>query len=231
MDTFVLTVTEVNDNPDAVNDSLAAINEDSGTRVIPFADLLGNDTRGPANENGQTITVTNVSNPTGGTVVINGMTVEFTPTANFSGAASFDYTITDNGTTNGVLDAKTDTATASFAVVAVNDPPSFTGGANQTGNEDAGAQTVVGWATNISAGPGESQTLTFNVSVTGTTGNLAFTSAPAIDATTGNLTYTTAANTNGTANLSVTLERRRQQHAAQLEHVSAADVHDYCECG
>ncbi len=43
------------------------------------------------------------------------------------------------------------------------------------------------------------------MSVTGTTGNLAFTGAPAIDATTGNLTYTTAANTNGTANLSVTL--------------------------
>ncbi len=116
VDTFVLTVTEVNDNPDAVNDSLSAINEDSGTRVIPFADLLGNDTRGPANESGQTITVTNVNNPTGGTVVINGTTVEFTPTANFAGTASFDYTITDNGTTNGVLDAKTDTATASFAV-------------------------------------------------------------------------------------------------------------------
>jgi len=204
-DTFVLTVTEVNDNPDAVNDTLTAVDEDSGTRIIPFADLLGNDTAGPANESGQTITVTNVSNPVGGTVAINGTNVEFTLTANFSGTASFDYTISDNGTTNGALDAKTDTATASFAVNGINDPPSFTKGADQTVNEDAGPQTVIGWATNISAGPGESQTLTFNVMVTGTTGNLAFASAPAINATTGTLTYTTAADTNGTANLSVTL--------------------------
>lgn len=205
VDTFDLTVTEVNDNPDAVNDSLTAIDEDSGVRIIPFADLLGNDTAGPANESGQTLTVTNVSNPVGGTVVINGMNVEFTPTANFSGSASFDYTATDNGTTNGVSDPKSDTATASFTINAINDPPSFTKGADQTVDEDAGPQSVPGWATDISAGPNEIQNLTFNVSVTGTTGNLAFSSAPAIDATTGTLTYTTAADTNGTANLSVTL--------------------------
>ncbi|HEX2272120.1 MAG TPA: Ig-like domain-containing protein, partial [Pyrinomonadaceae bacterium] len=205
VDTFDLTVTEVNDNPDAVNDTLTAIDEDSGVRVIPFADLLTNDTAGPANESGQTITVTNVSNPVGGTVAINGTNVEFTPTANYSGPASFDYTITDNGTTNGAPDPKSDTATASFTINAINDPPSFTKGADQSVNEDAGPQSVPGWATNISAGPNEVQNLTFNVSVVGTTGNLAFSSAPAIDATTGTLTYTTAANTNGTANLSVTL--------------------------
>ena len=205
VDTFVLTVTEVNDAPDAVNDTLTAVDEDSGLRVIPFADLLANDSAGPANESGQTITVTNVSNPVGGTVVINGTNVEFTLTPNFFGTASFDYTITDNGTTNGVLDAKSDTASVSFTVNPINDPPSFVKGADQTVNEDAGPQTVVGWATSISAGPNETQTLTFNVQVTGTTGNLAFSSAPAINATNGNLTYTTAANTNGTANLSVTL--------------------------
>lgn len=49
------------------------------------------------------------------------------------------------------------------------------------------------------------QLLTFNVTVTGTTGNLAFTSAPTIDSTTGNLTYAVVANTNGTATVSVTL--------------------------
>lgn len=205
VDTFVLTVTEVNDPPDAVNDTLTAVDEDSGVRIIPFGDLTGNDTAGPANESTQTITVTNVTNPVGGTVAINGTNVEFTLAANFSGTASFDYTITDNGTTNGVLDAKSDTASVSFAVNAINDPPSFVKGADQTVNEDAGPQTVVGWATSISAGPNEIQTLTFNVQVTGTTGNLAFSSAPAINATTGTLTYTTAANTNGTANLSVTL--------------------------
>ena len=36
----------------------------------------------------------------------------------------------------------------------VNDAPSFTEGADQTVNEDAGAQTVAGWATGISRRPG-----------------------------------------------------------------------------
>jgi len=41
----------------------------------------------------------------------------------------------------------------SFTITAVNDVPSFTAGSDQTVLEDAGAQTVNGWATNISAGP------------------------------------------------------------------------------
>ena len=151
--------------------------------------------------------VTNVSNPVGGTVVINGVNVssrrQLTSVAR---PASITRSPTTARPTVYRIQ-RSDTATASFTVNAVNDPPSFTAGANQTVNEDAGAQTVVGWATNISAGPGESQPLTFNVSVTGTTGNLSFSSAPAIDATTGNLTYTTAANTNGTANLERDVER------------------------
>ncbi|HKR11326.1 MAG TPA: Ig-like domain repeat protein, partial [Pyrinomonadaceae bacterium] len=85
VDTFDLTVTEVNDAPDAVNDTLTAIGEDSGVQIIPFADLLANDSKGPANESSQTLTVTNVANPVGGAVIINGTNVEFTPAANFSG--------------------------------------------------------------------------------------------------------------------------------------------------
>lgn len=206
-DSFVLTVTEVNDNPVAVDDVLSAVNEDSGTRVIPFADLTGNDSAGPANESGQTVTVTNVSNPVGGTVAINGTTVEFTLAANFFGTASFDYTVTDNGTTNGVMDAKSDTGSVSFTVNGINDPPSFTIAADPpASNEDGGPQTVLNFATNISQGPGESgQILTFNITPTGSTGSLTFSSGPAIDPATGTLTYTATADTNGTATFSVTL--------------------------
>jgi CSLREA domain-containing protein len=203
-DTFVLTVTEVNDNPDAVNDTLSAVNEDSGLRTIPFADLLGNDTAGPANESGQTINVTGVSNPVGGTVQINGTNVEFTPTANFNGAASFDYTITDNGTTNGSLDAKSDTATASFTINSVNDAPSFTKGPDQNVQVNSGSHTVNNWATNISAGPADEsgQTLTFNV--TGNTNPGLFTVGPAVDSS-GTLTYTIAPATSGSATITLTL--------------------------
>ena len=52
----------------------------------------------------------------GGSASVSGGNVLFTPTANFNGTASFDYTVTDNGTTNGVSDPLTATATASFTV-------------------------------------------------------------------------------------------------------------------
>ncbi len=207
VDTFVVTVTEVNDAPVPTNDTVPDVAEDSGTYVIPFATLLGNDTnKGAANESGQTLNITAVSSPTGGGVAINGTNVEFTPTADYSGPAGFTYTVTDDGTTNLVSDPKTGNATVSFNITAVNDPPSFTILADPPAvNEDAGAQTVNSFATSISAGPGETQTLTFNITPTGTTGNLSFASGPAINTSTGDLTYTTNADTNGTASFSVTL--------------------------
>ena len=125
--TVSITVTEVNDAPDAVNDALSDIAEDSGDRTITAASLLVNDTNGGAGtEAGQTLTVTAVGGAVGGTVSLSGSTITFSPTLNFNGAASFTYTITDNGTTNGAADPLTDTATVSFNITAVNDAPTFT---------------------------------------------------------------------------------------------------------
>ncbi len=174
-DTFVVTVTEVNDAPVPTNDVIADIAEDSGVYTIPFATLLANDTnKGAANESGQTLNITAVSSPIGGTVQINGTNVEFTPTANFFGPAGFTYTVTDDGTTNGSSDPKTGNATVSFNMTAVNDPPSFVIAADPPAvAQDAGPQTVLNFATSISAGPNETgQILTFNVSPAGTTGTL-----------------------------------------------------------
>ncbi|QDU25764.1 Dockerin type I repeat protein [Anatilimnocola aggregata] len=117
------TITEVNDAPVAVNDPIASIAEDSGTRTIPFASLLGNDTKGAANESGQTLNITSVTSGTGGTVSISGTNVLFTPTQDFNGAASFTYTVTDDGTTNGVANAKSANGTVTFSITAVNDAP------------------------------------------------------------------------------------------------------------
>ena len=61
----------------------------------------------------------------GGTVAIVAGHIEFTPTANFFGTASFEYTVQDDGTTNGVGDPKTDIGLASFQVTAVNDAPAL----------------------------------------------------------------------------------------------------------
>ena len=99
--TVSFTMTEVNDAPTAMNDPLGNVVEDSGERTIPFASLTANDSKGPANESGQTLIVKTVSNAVGGTVSILGSNVIFTPTADYFGQASFKYTVEDNGTTNG----------------------------------------------------------------------------------------------------------------------------------
>jgi hypothetical protein len=125
-DVFNINVTAVNDAPVATDDTPSSMTEDGGLRLISFASLLGNDSTGPANESGQSLTITAVSSVVGGTAVINGTNIEFTPTANFNGTASFDYTVRDNGQTNGADDFKIDTGSVSFAVTAVNDVPAAT---------------------------------------------------------------------------------------------------------
>jgi large repetitive protein len=132
--TVNVTVTEVNDAPVAGDDSLSSIAEDSGTRTIPIASLLANDSKGPANESSQTLTLTAVSNAVGGTVTFDAVNVYFSPTLNYNGPASFDYTVTDNGTTNGVADPKSDVGTVSFTITPVNDPPVANAGPDQTVN-------------------------------------------------------------------------------------------------
>ena len=83
-------------------------------------------------------------------------------------------------------------------VMAVNDEPSFAKGADETILEDAGAQTVDGWATALSKGPADEagQKLSFNITSNSNPG--LFSAAPAVDAN-GDLTYTAAADANGSA--------------------------------
>src|SRR5690606_26610476 len=92
----------------------------------------------------------------------------FTPDAdaNGTGYASFTFQVVDDGDLEGDTPEDTDQSpnTITFDVTAVNDEPSFTPGADETVLEDAGAQTVVAWATDIIPGGGadeDSQTLTF----------------------------------------------------------------------
>ncbi len=111
-------ITLVNEAPVAVDDSLTGILNNSGARTIGFASLTGNDKIGPANESGQTLTITGVANPVGGTVSISGTDVIFTPSTSFTGKASFDYTVQDNGTTYGLAAPLTDVGSASFTISA-----------------------------------------------------------------------------------------------------------------
>ena len=84
-----------------------------------------------------------------------------------------------------------------------NDPPTFDNAGDQIVDEDAGPQTVTGWASNIDDGDPElDQVLTFDI--TDNTNEDLFAAGPAISET-GELTYTPADNANGSAEITVTL--------------------------
>src|SRR6185436_14230240 len=113
-----VTVFEVNDAPTANPDS-ATVAEDSGATTINVA---GNDSTGPANESGQTLTVTAAS-ALHGTVTFSGGNVIYTPNLNYNGPDTITYTISDNGTTNGAADPKSASSTVAVTVRPVNDDP------------------------------------------------------------------------------------------------------------
>ena len=111
-------MTEVNDSPTAVNDSTSVAEDGSVVTSV-----LANDLKGPANEAGQTLSVSAVSQGAHGTVTTNGTTTTYSPAADYNGPDSFTYTITDDGTTNGLADPRSSTATVSVTVTEVNDSP------------------------------------------------------------------------------------------------------------
>ena len=105
-----VTVAPVNDAPVGVADSLYATRDQD--RRIAFADLTGNDT----DLDGDSLTISAVSNAVNGTVRIEGSEVIFTPGAGYTGSASFDYTVSDgNGGSH--------TASVSLTVRAPNIAP------------------------------------------------------------------------------------------------------------
>ncbi len=150
--------------------------------------VLGNDDIFP-------YTIASWGTPANGMLIATNVNGSFTyvPDANYSGPDSFTYSVVDG---YGV----TQVGTVNITVNAVNDVPSFTKGVDQAVDQDAGVQTVAGWATSISAGPLESgQTVDFIV----TNGNNALFSAQPAVAADGTLAYTPAAGAYGAATVEV----------------------------
>jgi subtilisin family serine protease len=101
-------VQAVADAPDAVNDS-ATTAEDSALDIT----VLANDTDG----DNDPLTVTSVGSAVKGTPTINANgTIHFVPAANATGAASFQYTISDGH-------GGSDSASVAVTITPVNDPP------------------------------------------------------------------------------------------------------------
>ena len=87
---LTVNITDVNETPVAVDDVIST-NEDTPL-VISEAGLLAND----SDADSDPLAVTSSTQPTSGTLVNNGDgTLTYTPVANFEGADSFTYTISD----------------------------------------------------------------------------------------------------------------------------------------
>ena len=203
--TFTINVAAVNDAPSFNAGAVQTALEDSGTHSVPgWVTAIS---PGPADESGQSVTfnVSNDNNPMFSVqpaVAANG-TLAYTLAANAFGTANISVTaMDDGGTANGGVDTSAAQVVA-INVTGINDAPSFTSGGDTNSNEDAGAQTVAGWASAISDGDANTQTLTFNV--TNNTNPGLFSTAPAVNAINGNLTYTAAPNANGSATITLTL--------------------------
>jgi len=151
-------------------------------------------------------------------------TLQLTPAPNQSGSAQITLSVTYAG-------GSVSTDTFQLAVTPVNDAPSFTKGADQTVAEDAGPQTVAGWATDITPGPNESaQAVSFQV--TGNTNASLFSTAPAVSPS-GTLTYTSAPNANGSATITLiakddggTANGGQDTSAAQTFTITVTPVND-----
>nr|MBA3452280.1 tandem-95 repeat protein [Deltaproteobacteria bacterium] len=119
--TVTIQVQPVADAPVANGD--AATTAEDQIVTIAGGSLVANDT----DVDGNTLQVTAVSNASNGAVALAGGSVAFTPAANFSGVAGFDYTVSDG--------ALTATAHVTVTVTPVNDAPSA-GADVASGDED-----------------------------------------------------------------------------------------------
>jgi uncharacterized repeat protein (TIGR01451 family) len=143
--TVNVTVVNVNDNPDAVNDT-ATVNEDSSGNVL---NVLANDTISP--DSGETLTITAVTQAAHGAVVNNGTNVSYTPALNYFGPDSFTYTISDG---NG----GSDSATVTVTVVNVNDNPDAVNDTATVTEDSSG--NVINVLANDTIAPDAGETLT-----------------------------------------------------------------------
>jgi cyclophilin family peptidyl-prolyl cis-trans isomerase len=208
--TVNLTVSNTNDPPNAVDDTLS-INEDAANSSL---NVLANDTSLP--DPSETLTITAVTQPTtGGTVSIanDGKSLIFNPTANFNGQVTFTYTIND-GTAG-----SNDTATVTLNITPVNDPPVATNDA-QTVAEDADTSTIDVLA-NDNAGPDGGETITVTAVTQGSNGGTV-----AIGTNGANITYKPAANFNGTETFTYTINDGHGGTATATVTMTVTPVND-----
>jgi uncharacterized repeat protein (TIGR01451 family) len=190
--TVTIRVTPVNNPPDT--------NNWTGSSFVGFEDAVLNVVSpgvlaGIVDVDGDLLTVIPVAATTNGALNLNpDGSFSYVPNTNFNGADSFQFRVSDGTTNSGVL-------TASITVLPVNDVPSFVKGSNFRIPQNAGLQSIPGWATAISPGPADESGQSVVFQVTNDQGAL-FVAPPTINPN-GTLTYTPANNASGMAIVTV----------------------------
>jgi VCBS repeat-containing protein len=208
---FTITVNpfsgNVNDAPTFTKGANQTVAEDTTAQTI--AGWATGITQG-GDDTGQTVSFLVTANTNTGLfsaqpAVSSAGVLTYTPNANAFGTATITLVARDNGGTAGGGSDTSAPQTFTITITAVNDPPTFNGTnvfvASST--VTATAHTIAGWATGVSAGPNETQTLTRTVVVV--SGASLFTAGgqPAVNASNA-LTFTTAVGQSGTATIDVT---------------------------
>lgn len=141
--TMTITVLEVNDAPVANADAGNTL-EDTEVQFTAGV-LTSNDSAGPADENGQTLGISEVTATadTNGSVTFNAGVVTYTPAPNFHGVASFTYSVCDNGISSGATSPLCSTGTVTVNVASVNDAPIITALDGPIGQIPAGTTTAI----------------------------------------------------------------------------------------
>ncbi len=101
-------------NPSTLPSSEVFVSAEDVNVTIPVDRLLVND----SDSDGDTLTLTSVQDPFGGSVSLSGGVITFMPQLDYLGAASFTYTVSDGH-------GGEDTATFAWTIAAVNDAPTI----------------------------------------------------------------------------------------------------------
>lgn len=205
--TVSITLDPVNDAPSLASVDPPAVLEDAGAASVPGWAVF---VAGPADEAAQVpiaYTVTDVGTPAlfsvAPSIAVDG-TLSYTPAPDANGTSTFTVTVQDDG---GVANGGVDTSTPqtwTITVVAVNDAPGFVAGADPTSAEDAGPQTIAGWATALDDGdPEVTQALGFGI---GAIGNPALFATPPALTPGGDLSYTSAPDAFGSSTVEIRIQ-------------------------
>jgi poly(3-hydroxybutyrate) depolymerase/PKD repeat protein len=191
-------------NPAAGNPSLNAILVKTRANRAPVANAqsatTAEDTAKPlvlagSDPDADALIYTIVTQPTHGTLSGTAPNVTYTPAANYAGADSFTFKVSDGA-------AQSAAATVTLNVTSVNDAPTISNIADQSTNEDT-AKTGIAFTV------GDAETAAASLTVSATSSNTAL--VPNANITLGGsganrtLSVTPAANKNGTTTITVTV--------------------------